>query len=72
MTEEREERMEKMISEIYNWMFFGTSALPPATVRMDRLEGFRKLVCWVGGSFFTIVVLGGGVKLLFVLFGGGE
>lgn len=72
MAPDREERIEKMVTAIYEWIFTGNSAIPPATVRIDRLEGFKKLACWIGGCFFTIVVLGGGVKLLFVLFGSGS
>ncbi|KKN71963.1 hypothetical protein LCGC14_0416090 [marine sediment metagenome] len=69
MAPDREERIEKMVTAIHEWIFTGNSAIPPATVRLDRLEGFKRVLCWIGGSFFTIVVLGGGLKLCFVLFG---
>ena len=72
MSDEREERIERMLEEIHCWIFKGSPALPPATVRIDRLEGFKKVLCWVGGCLFSIVVLGGGLRLLFVLFGSGD
>ena len=70
MDTDREERMEMMITAIYDFIYVGKDGMPPATVRFASLESFKKLTCWVSGSFFAIVILGGGLKLCFMLFGG--
>lgn len=53
---DRFDRIDESLDEIKDKLWKGNGQ-PPLTVQLDRLNIFKKGVCWVGGAL-TITVLG--------------